>query len=304
MKTASQGAYLSIALGFALAGSSVLPGKIVCGLPLFFAAASGAAIALLVLLPFALREKRPERGALRRALPLLCAQAFFGMALYRALMLLALRYASAGEVGMATSATPAITALIATFALRERMGPRRISGVALSVLGIALIESGANVARASSSGSSEGRLLGLALALGASASESAFNVLAKRLHPSIGPRLASAIVTALALAMLCALSALAGERIELGSIRPAEWAALLYQGVFVSALAYIFFYKGAARLPASSIGAFSSFIPITGLLVSVAFLGEGFGPRSVAGAAAALAGMLLCASAQGEPSAI
>lgn len=289
------GPYVSLALGFALAGSSVVPGKILSGLPVFFASAAGALIALLALLPFAAAEAKPERGAMRRAAPLLCAQAFFGMALYRALTLSALRLASAGEVGMATSATPAVTALIAAFVLRERMAPAKIAGVALSACGIALIESGSVAVRGNVLAAGGQRLAGLALALAAAASESLFNVLAKGLPPSIGPRRASAAVTALALVMLAFLSAASGERVELSSLDPATWAALVYQGAFVSAIAYVLFYRGAARLSAATIGVFSSFIPLAGLLLPALVFGEKFGPRGALGAAIALVGMLLCA---------
>ena len=295
MESTGQGAYVSLALGFVLAGSSVLPGKQLCALPVFLISAAGAAIALAALIPFAAKETRPERGAMRRALPLLCAQAFFGMALFRALMLFALRLASAGEVGMATSATPAFTALFAAFFLREKITPRKAAGVALSICGIALIESKGIRTRSGTLAADGQRLLGLALALGAAASESVFNVLAKKLHASIGPKRASAAVTAIALAMLCVFSVATGEKVDPSALGPTTCAALAYQGLFASALAYICFYRGAARLPASTVGAFSSLIPLAGLLLPVLFLGESFGVLGAVGAAIALAGMLVCA---------
>ena len=51
------------------------------------------------------------------------------------------------------------------------------------------------------------------LALGAAAAESGFNLLGKRLPATIGPRLASAVVMAMALLILGALSIASGEKI-------------------------------------------------------------------------------------------
>lgn len=278
----------ALAGGFALAGSSVVAGKILAGLPVFFASAAGAAIAFVVLVPLALREKYAP-GALRRALPMLAAQAFFGVALFRVLMLAALSRASASEAGLATSATPAITALLSGLFLRERIRARAGLGIALAVLGMVLLESHGSISIGS------GRLLGFALALGAAASESVFNVLSKRQGSSIGPRRTSAIVMAMAAVLLAVLSLATGERVALAEIGRTRALALAYQGVFSSALAYILWYTGIAGVSASTGGAFSTFIPLASFALSIIVLGERPAAAAFAGCAVALLGMLLCA---------
>lgn len=298
------GAYVSLVLGFALAGSSVIPGKDLAALPIFFATAAGAGIALVVLLPLAALEGRLSgprasggRRALWRALPLLALQAFFGMALFRVLMLAALSRAGAGEVGMAMSAAPAITALLAALFLKERIGPNKAAGIVLVVAGIALLDAGGGGAPAGTGAAvaAGGRIAGLCLALGAAASESIFNVIAKRLPSELGPMKSSAAVTAIAFAMLAALSLAAGEEVDVALALRAHARAFAYQGVFVSAIAYVFFYRGAARLPASTIGLFSSMMPLAGFGLSVILLGERPGAAGIFGAALALLGITLCA---------
>jgi drug/metabolite transporter (DMT)-like permease len=303
----SASAYLALALGFTLAGSSVIPGKLLSGLPTFLTAAISAAVGLVVLIPFAAREAsltrraalaqrapRPGRGTLLRALPLLAAQAFFGMALFRVLLLAALARTGAAEVGIATSATPAITAFLAALFLKERIGPRTALGIALVVGGVALLES-------SGGGAAKGRdgtesLVGLALALGAAMSESVFNVMAKRLPSTLGPKTTSAIVTALALAMLIALSLATGERLEIAELGAERLAAFAYYGIFASALAYVCWYSGIARLPASTAGVFSGFMPLSGFALSILLFHERPGAFGALGAAFAIGGVLLCAT--------
>ncbi len=134
--------YAFLTGAFILAGSSVVAGKVLAGLPVFFAAAGGVAVALLALVPLAAGEPRPAKGALLSSLPLLAAQAFFGVALFRVLMLAALSRASASEAGIATSVTPVITALLSALFLKERIRRRTAAGIALAAAGIAAIEAG------------------------------------------------------------------------------------------------------------------------------------------------------------------
>jgi drug/metabolite transporter (DMT)-like permease len=296
------GAYASLAGGFILAGSSVVAGKMLAGLPVFFAAAGGAAIALLALIPLAAGEARPDRGALRRSLPLLAAQAFFGVAIFRVLMLAALARARASEAGIATSATPVITALLSALFLKEKIGRRTAAGIAFAAAGIAAVESAGSASGATiGSALGDGRLAGCVLALGAAASESVFNVLSKRLDSSIGPRRASAAVMAIALVLLSTLSLVAGEKVDRRALGLEPCLAFVYQGLFASALAYILWFSGIAKVPASTAGVFSGFMPLSSFALSAIVLGER--PKSAAyiGCSLAIGGIILCASKRREP---
>jgi drug/metabolite transporter (DMT)-like permease len=289
------GAYACLAGGFVLAGSSVVAGKLLAGLPLFFAAAGGAAIAVMALVPVAAREARPAAGAMRRALPLLTAQAFFGVALFRVLMLAALSRTSASEAGIATSVTPVITALLSALFLKERIGWRAAAGVAFAAAGIAALEAGAGPAVGASSAVGSARLLGCFLALGAAASESVFNVLSKRLDSSIGPRRASAAVMAMAFLMLAALSLASGEKVEWGAIGLVRGLAFAYQGIFASALAYILWFSGVAQVPASTAGVFAGLMPLSSFALSALVVGDRPTGAAYLGCALAIGGILLCA---------
>ncbi len=283
--------YAFLTGAFILAGSSVVAGKVLAGLPVFFAAAGGVAVALLALVPLAAGEPRPAKGALLSSLPLLAAQAFFGVALFRVLMLAALSRASASEAGIATSVTPVITALLSALFLKERIRRRTAAGIALAAAGIAAIEAGGATAPIEL-----GRLFGCLLALGAAASESVFNVLSKRLDASIGPRRASAAVMAIAFVFLAILSLISGEKVVWRAIGTEQALAFAHQGLFASALAYILWYAGIARVTASTAGVFSGFIPLSSFALSALVLGER--PRGLAylGCVLAIGGVLLCAA--------
>ena len=61
--------YAFLTGAFVLAGSSVVAGKVLAGLPVFFAAAGGAAIALLALVPLAAGEAGPREARCARRCP-------------------------------------------------------------------------------------------------------------------------------------------------------------------------------------------------------------------------------------------
>lgn len=287
-------AYLDLAGGFALAGSSVVVGKIIASsLPIYAATAAGLAAALLVLIPLALGEGWPTAGVLVRSLPLLGLQAFFGIFLFRILLLNGLKASGAAEVGVICAAAPAMTAVLSALLLGERIGPRAAVGIALTVAGLAVV-AGQGLDGTAAAGA---RLLGDALALGAILSGSTFSVLSKKLGNALRPRTTSAAVTAIALVLYLPLGAATGEIALLVTIRPLEWAAIAYYGVFVTAVAYILWYRGVARVPASTAGVFAGFMPLSSTILSFLVLGERPGVGLLGGCALTLVGIILASTA-------
>jgi len=280
---------LALAGGFALAGSSVVAASFIVGLPVFSVSAAGALVSLVILVPLALREPGPGLRALAAAVPLLAAQAFFGIVLFRVLMLEALGRIGAANAGLTTSVTPVITAVFSFFFLKERIGGRVMAGIALVVLGIAALQAG-------DSGTlpvAGQALAGCLFALGAVA-ESLFNVLSKRLPVTIGPRQASALVMALAFVVLAALSLASGERVAWSTVGDRQMLAVIYMGLFSSALAYILWFAGIARVPVSVAAAFSGVMPLAAFVLSIGVLGEEPRTLAFAGAALTIGGIFFC----------
>ena len=60
-------------------------------------------------------------------------------------------------------------------------------------------------------------------------------------------------------------------------IGPTEWIALIWYGLVVTALAFVFFYAGVKRCDAYTTAAFSGMIPLTSLLLSILLLRETIG---------------------------
>ena len=270
---------LFLAAAFSLAGTSIIAGRLVCGLlgPFTITAVS-LFFALLGLLPLYGRSILGRLGRLtghdwRRLL----LQALLGIFLFRLLLLLGLQHTSAGEAGLLTGATPACTALLGWFFLREPLNPVRCLGIGCTVTGILTIQ-GLWSAGIILTGD---HLAGNLLVLGAALSESLFNLLSRSsINNSAGqslmanPAAWTTLVVCMAL-LLCLGPAIAENQAAALLFLPASgWAALAWYGLFVTDLAFICWYQGIKRCDVAVAAAFSGLMPLTALILSVLMLDE------------------------------
>jgi drug/metabolite transporter (DMT)-like permease len=227
----------------------------------------------------------------------LLLQALFGIFLFRCFLLQGLLYTSTGEAGILTGATPAVTALLACLLLKEKLYKLRFFGIASTVSGICIIQ-GIFSNQIDFSGQ---HLIGNLLILSAAACESLFNILSRSgiikalLHQSriLDPIVQTTFVTGLAL-LLCLVPAWTEHPAStLLSLDITGWGALVWYGVFITALAFIFWYAGIKRCDASVAAAFSGMMPFTGLVLSIVILKEQPGWQEWLGALLIIIGMLL-----------
>lgn len=284
---------------FTLAGTSVLSAQYVSvKLGIFTITAVSLFFALLFLLPFCRgRLVASIRMMSRKDMIYLTVQALFGMFLFRMFLIIGLTLTSAGEAGILIGATPAITAILARAALKEAWGGKKVFGILCTVIGVVFIQ---GLLMPENRFSME-HFAGNMLVLCAAACESIFNILSRsfvrqsdsgELHP-LHPMVQTAIVSAIAM-ILCLIPALFENPLtRLAGIGLKEWFALLWYGVFVTALAFIFWYSGIQRCSAVTAAAFSGMMPFTALLLSVLLLGERAGLRQWAGGALVITGIIL-----------
>lgn len=71
------------------------------------------------------------------------------------------------------------------------------------------------------------------------------------------------------------------------------WLAIIWYGLFVTAIGYILWYAGIRRCDASAAAAFSGFMPLTSMLLPVLLLGEKTGCQQWLGGLLVIIGILL-----------
>lgn len=274
------GAYARCAAAMALVGASFTASAALSDYPLAGGQAVRYGVAALCLLAVmrwrrvALVLPRPRQAAR------LVALAATGLTGFSAFVVLATRHAEPSLVGAVVGATPVV--LAATQAVRERrLAPRTLAAAVVVTAGVALVE-----------GLGSADPLGLALAVGALACEAAFSLLAVPLLPTLGPLRVSAYACVAAVPQLLLLGLLAPGPL-LAVPDGGELAALAYLSVVVTAVAFLLWYTGLARVGPARAGLFAGLMPVAALAASLALGVEAPTAHGVAGALVVAAGLVL-----------
>jgi len=284
---------------FALAGTSVVSARFVVGrLGTFTITAVSLFFVLLLLVPLAgSRIIESLRGVSMWEWVYLFFQALFGIFLFRMFLLLGLLHTTSAEAGILTGATPAMTAVLSRLLLKEAMDANKIIGILSTVAGILFIQ---GLLMPGKSFMTE-HLFGNILVLCAVACESLFNVCsriavvkARSMEKVSMPPIAKTVLVSFIALVLCLIPACFEQPVSLlAKLGLRGWLSLVWYGVFVTALAFLFWYSGIKRCPVSTAAAFSGMMPFTALLMSVLILGEHAAIQQWCGGILVISGMVL-----------
>lgn len=286
-------AYLCLIAAMTIVGSSVVAGKIIIAhVPVLLASGIRFGLASLVLIPITLLQKNGMADLARLTRKdwlALLVLAFCGQFIFSLFLLLGLKLTSATNAGIITSSTPAVVALIALVFLKERLGPRAGLGISLAVAGLLAI----NTLVPDSSSTGDRPLLGNMLIFFAVLGEATFSVMRKFISEGVSALTISTILSVLGFGMFLPLAVWQGIGFEFSALSLEGWFGLAYFGLVVTVLAYLFWFAGAARVPASTAGVFTAVMPISAVLLSALVLGEKLSPAHLVGGGCVLAGILL-----------
>lgn len=244
-------------------------------------------IAAGVLIPIA--AARGGLSGLPRPVPLLSLtlMSLTGIVIFTVGFNLALAYGSAVQGALIFSLVPAAVAIAAVIGLKEALSMRRIAGIALSVVGVALV-----VSAGERGGDAPQPLLGALFMLGAIVAWAVYTVLAKRLAAA-DQIVVIACVSAIGVLILLPLAAFELQRGAWPRPSAQAWSGVLFLGLVASAAAYIVYSRVLQVLDASLVGVYSNLDPIVGVLMAVLLLGENLHLGQIVGGAIAFAGMWL-----------
>jgi len=190
---------------------------------------------------------------------------------------------SSGLVAVLFGMTPFFVFAFAHFMTSERMDARTMSGAALALAGVALISLVGNV---------HGGLWFVVAAVGGAASSGYATVYLKQ-HSAAEPLVTLPPAMLLAGASLFAIG-LAVEPIHWHrAIAPATLSAIAYLAVCGSAIAFYLNHWLLQRVSSGVVGLSALIIPVVAVFVGVAFGGEAFEARDIAGGLLVLAGVAL-----------
>ncbi|GAA1716279.1 hypothetical protein GCM10009809_10490 [Isoptericola hypogeus] len=273
-------AYVWCALAMSVVGSSFVASAALSDYPVFGGQAVRYAVAALCLLAVLRWRRVPFVLPSPRQAGRLTALAATGLTGFSAFVVLATRHADPSLIGAVVGATPVVLAV--TQAVRERrLAARTLAAAVVVTLGVAVVE-----------GLGSADPLGLALAVGALACEAAFSLLAVPLLPTLGPLRVSAYACCAAVPQLVALGLLAPGPF-LAVPEAGELVALAYLSVVLTAVAFLLWYGGLARLGAARAGLFAGLMPVAALATSLALGAETATPQAVVGSIVVASGLAI-----------
>jgi drug/metabolite transporter (DMT)-like permease len=197
--------------------------------------------------------------------------ALLGVASFNTLVYLALRSTFAVNAFLMQSLMPVLIVVLSFLFFGERILPKQLTGLALSLAGAAFIVTEGRPQLLFRLGAERGDLLLLLAVL----SYAAYSALLRN-RPPVHPLsflLATFALGTLMLAPFYLLESLLGKPL---TVTPAALLSIGYVAVFPSILSFLFFNRGVELMGANRAGLFIHLMPLFGSLLAVLILGESF----------------------------
>jgi drug/metabolite transporter (DMT)-like permease len=243
--------------------------------------------AIIILAPFALPSLRRDLPLIRRHWKALAGLGVVGVGTHNALAYLGLHYTTAVNGVILNSFIPVMIVAFSWLLLRERLSPVGLAGVLISLCGVLTI-----LSRGSLTALLAFRLNGGDLLIVLSMAMWSLYTIGLRWRPP-GLRMMSFLFV---IACVGDAAVFPLYLIESASGHPMVWTwttliAIAGIALFSSVLAYVFWSRGVERLGASVAGLFVHLMPVFGVVLAWAVLGERLAPYHVAGIALILGGI-------------
>jgi len=229
------------------------------------------------------------RGFTRRDVWRFFYLGFFGVSVNQFCFTLGLHYTSVSHAAIIVGMGPIYTLILAVLLRLERATWHKAVGMTIAFTGIAVLASEHGISTHSAS------LLGDAITMTGSIGFATYAVLGKRVAAEYDALTMTAynqfagalILLPLAVHQAWMLGALGNWR----AVPWQAWAAILYMGLFGSAVAYVLYYWLLRYLEASQLSAFTYLLPVLASILGILTLGEKGSWMEVLGGGMALGGV-------------
>ena len=281
-------ALISILVVVLIWGSAFTVSKVgVAELPPLFMALLRNAVATMALLPFylAVRKKavRQDPGPLPKGKIILLG--LTGITFFYSFFNISLTYTSAAMGSLIQGIMPLVIVVPAAVYLKEKITPRVIAGILISVAGVVMV---GFIGQQNKSNS----LLGNLLMAGSVCCWAAYTLISRSMN-QFHPVPLTFFITLTGTLMLIPFALVEGWGKPLPAISPNGWMAVLYLGIMSSAISYILYNQSLQTLTAAQAGNFLNLDPVIGSIIALIFLNESFSTLQYAGGGLVLLGVWL-----------
>jgi drug/metabolite transporter (DMT)-like permease len=252
------------------------------------------AVALFVLLPFALVPMWRQRAIIAREWKVLVLLGVLGAGSFNTLVYIGLGSTTATNALLLNSSIPVLIAGIGWLFMAQKVSPRQAAGIFVSLCGIATIIFQGEAAQLLALRFNPGDIWVFA----AIVVWAIYTLLLKHRPADLAPLpfLAATVLVGAAANLPFYLAELAGGAKALWST--ASFAAITYFGIFPSVIAYLCWNRAVAEIGPTRSGVFIHLMPVFGTVLAILFLDESFHAFHAAGFALILAGIVVASAAE------
>ncbi len=281
--------YLRLFMTAAFWGGTFVAGRIIAReVPPFSAAFLRFLVASLVLAAFVVWTHGtlplPEG---KQVIPILIL-GLTGVLAYNYCFFSGLKTIPANRASLIIATNPAFIALASTIIFGERLRPINGVGILASVCGAAFVVSKGDTALLMA-GFGQGELF----IIGCVVSWAAYSLVGKSVMRALSPLLAVTYACILGTALLLVPALSEGLLTSTPPYSRATWTAIVYLGVFGSAIGFIWYYEGVRAIGPSRAGVFINFVPLTSILLAYVLLDEPIDVSLALGACMVITGVAL-----------
>lgn len=217
----------------------------------------------------------------------LMALGVLGHCIYQILFISGIARTRAGTASLVIAASPAAVAIVARAFGHDKLSPRAVAGLALSITGVFLVLGGS----VSADGSSH--LAGDLMILAAVCCWAFYTNWLVALTQRVDAVQVAAWTLVGGVVPLTLIATPQLLRVEWAAITPLTWASVFYSGVMAMVVAYLLWYRGVHRIGPTRTSMFGNLQPIVAVMVAWIALGEVPTLFQGAGAATVLGGLYL-----------
>ena len=245
------------------------------------------------LLLVALRVREGSLGLPRADAIRILGLGALGFGVYQVLWTTALQSIPAGDSALLVAATPVLTALLAVFAGSDVLTRIKVTGIAVSFAGVAIVVAFGPGLGLGLAGGSSAILLGDGLTLLAVACWSIYTAYGSpilRRHSPLRTTAWAMVGGSLVLAVPGLWQA-AGA--SWSAVEPAAWAGLLYSALIPAGLSNVLIFNAIRLLGPTRITNFQFLVPFIAVILSALFLTEPIRIEQIVGGGVIVAGVAL-----------
>jgi drug/metabolite transporter (DMT)-like permease len=216
-----------------------------------------------------------------------------GVFAYNLFFMGALEKLPASRAALIIALNPAVTIALSALLLNEKLSMRRWLGVAIALLGVAIVVSRGDLTRLGAGSLGPGE----ALMFAAVVSWALYTIGGRKVMGGMTPLAATSYA---ALWGTVLLGAFAAPQFAGLSAQQFGWRmnlSLLYLGVLGTALAFVWYYTSVKKLGASVTSVFNNLVPVFGVAISVLVLGEPLLASMLVGGAVTIVGVMMVSKA-------